>query len=299
MDEFLDQLKNEGLVLVGQNEDLAPADGKFYALRDVTGTVQSIPLIASSVMSKKLVAGAQAILLDVKVGFGAFMQTLAEARQLARLMVDIAILANRKATALISDMHQPLGQAVGNSLEVCEAIETLHGGGPDDFREHCLMVSAHLLILGELASDEDHGLELARRALDDGKAWEKFRTLVRAQGGDLKVIDKPDLLPKAQFVEEVFSPGSGWLSQVNAKVVGETSVLLGAGRAKKDDPIDHAVGIIVHHKVGEKVNPGTPIFSIHANNKELLPAAKEKLLSGVKISPEPVEPLPLFYDVIR
>ncbi|RPI86881.1 MAG: thymidine phosphorylase [Chloroflexi bacterium] len=299
MDEFLDQLKNEGLVLIGQNDDLAPADGKFYALRDVTGTVQSIPLIASSIMSKKLAAGAQAILLDVKVGLGAFMQTLEEARQLARLMVDIASLANRKATALISDMHQPLGQAVGNSLEVCEAIETLHGGGPDDFREHCLMVSAHLLILGEFARDENHGLELARRALDGGKAWEKFRALVRAQGGDLTVIDNPNLLPKAQFVEEVFSPGSGWLSQVNAKEVGETSVLLGAGRAKKGDPIDHSVGIIVHHKVGEKVSTGTPLFSIHANRKDLLPAAKEKLLSGVKVSPEPVEPLPLFYDVIR
>jgi pyrimidine-nucleoside phosphorylase len=252
-DEFIEQLRREGLVLSGQSADLAPADGKLYALRDVTGTVQSIPLIASSVMSKKIAGGANAILLDVKVGYGAFMRTLEEARQLAELMVGIARLAGRRAIALLSDMNQPLGWAVGNALEVGEAIDTLHGGGPEDFREHCLEAAAYLLVLGEKVETVAQGRTLAEKALGDGRAWERFRTLVVTQGGDVAYVDEPQRFPRAALVESLPAPRSGYLEEINARVVGETSVMLGAGREKKTDPIDHAVGIEILHKVGDWV----------------------------------------------
>src|SRR5512142_2282170 len=202
-EEFKQQLKEKGIVLTGQSLDLAPADGKLYALRDVTGTVQSIPLIASSIMCKKLAAGAQAILLDVKTGLGAFMETLPEARELARLMVDIGHLAGREVVALLSDMNQPLGNAVGNSLEVVEAIDTLQGHGPEDFLEHCLHVSAHMLVLGRRAKDLAEGRAKAEKSIADGSAFEKFRVLVQAQGGDVSYVDDPTKFPKAEFVEVV------------------------------------------------------------------------------------------------
>ncbi len=185
--EFVEQLRSIGLVLTGQTADLAPADGKLYALRDVTGTVQSIPLIASSVMSKKIAAGAHAIVLDVKVGLGAFMENLDEARQLAELMVSIAGLAKRRAVALLSDMNQPLGYAVGNLLELKEALDTYHGGGPPDFLEHCLVVAGHMLALGGQALNEEHGKQIAHQALKDGRGWERFKILVAAQGGDVEL----------------------------------------------------------------------------------------------------------------
>ncbi len=256
-EEFVEQLKKTGIVLSGQSKDLAPADGKLYSLRDVTGTVQSIPLIASSVMSKKIAAGAHAVVLDVKVGKGAFMETLSDARELADLMVQIGQLAGRKVVALLSDMNQPLGNAVGNALEVREAIDMLHGGGPEDFREHCLHVSAHMLILGEKAKNMTEGRDMAEQAVRDGSAFEKLRTLVRAQGGDVAYVDDPDKLPKAKFVEVIKSPESGYLDQVQARIVGEAAVALGAGRAKKGDPIDHAVGFVIHHKVGDKIEKGS------------------------------------------
>jgi pyrimidine-nucleoside phosphorylase len=297
--EFLDQLRTIGLVLTGQSADLAPADGKLYALRDVTGTVQSIPLIASSIMSKKLAAGAQAILLDVKVGLGAFMQTLDDARTLAELMVSVAKLADRKAVALLSDMNQPLGCAVGNALELKEAIAALHGGGPQDFREHCLTVAAHMLLLGGKAADEAQARRMSETALRDGRAWEKFRALVVAQGGDITTVDDPSRLPAAGLIETFNSPRSGYLSRVDARLVGETVVALGGGRAKKSDSIDYAVGVIVHHKVGERVEAGQPLFTVHANDKALMAQACQQLLQAHAWSDSPVEPLPLFYGVIR
>src|SRR5512139_1931683 len=215
-EEFKHQLKQKGIVLTGQSLDLAPADGKLYALRDVTGTVQSIPLIASSIMCKKLAAGAQAILLDVKTGLGAFMETLDEARELANLMMDIGKLAGRDVVALLSDMNQPLGNAVGNSLEVIEAIDTLKGGGPHDFREHCLHVCAHLLVLGKRAKDLETGRKMAENAIADGSAFEKFRILVQVQGGDVSFVDDTSKFPRAKFVEVVLAPRSGSISQVQA-----------------------------------------------------------------------------------
>src|SRR5258706_1101324 len=295
-EEFKRQLKEKGVVLTGQSLDLAPADGKLYALRDVTGTVPSIPLIASSIMCKKIAAGAQAILLDVKTGLGAFMETLDEARVLAKLMMDIGKLAGRKTVALLSDMNQPLGHAVGNSLEVVEAIETLHGHGPQDFREHCLHVSAHMLVLGNRAKDLDDGRVMAEKSLANGNAWEKFRVLVKAQNGDLSFVDVPAKFPKAGMIEMVKAPRSGYISQVNARSVGEASLALGAGRAKKGDPIDHAVGFIGYKKVGEKVEKDQPLFEIHANNVEKLAEARESVLSAHVFSDKSVSPLPLFYE---
>jgi len=295
-EEFLQQLKSIGIVLSGQSKDLAPADGKLYALRDVTGTVQSIPLIASSVMSKKIAAGAHAIVLDVKVGQGAFMETLEDGRELADLMVQIGQLAGRKVVALLSDMNQPLGNAVGNALEVVEAIETLCGGGPEDFREHCLHVAAHMLVLGNRASDLNEGHQLAEWAIIEDRAIEKFRALVAAQGGDVSYVDDPEKLPHAKWIDVVEAPCSGWLAEVRARIVGEAAVALGAGRAKKGDPVDHAVGFVILHKVGDKVEKGEPLFMVHANDEKLLVKAREQILAAHAWSDVPVPALPLFYE---
>ena len=295
-DEFKKQLKHIGAVLTGQSLALAPADGKLYALRDVTGTVPSIPLIASSIMCKKIAAGAQAIVLDVKVGLGAFMQTLDDARVLANLMVDIGKLAGRDVVALLSDMNQPLGNAVGNSLEVVEAIDALKGGGPHDFREHCLHVCAHLLVLGKRAKDLNEGRAQAESAMANGSAFEKFRVLVQAQGGDVAYVDDTSNFPRAKLVEVVKAPRSGSLAQIHARIVGEAAVILGGGRAKKTDAIDHAVGLMIHHKVGDMVGQGEPLFTIHANDQARLAEAREMVLSAHTLTSESVKPLPLFYD---
>jgi len=299
MTEFKRQLKEIGVVLTGQSVDLAPADGKLYALRDVTGTVNSIPLIASSVMSKKIAGGAQAIVLDVKVGSGAFMPTVAEATKLAKRMVDIGAHVGRRVVALISDMNQPLGYSVGNALEVREAIETLQNGGPADFREHCLVVAGHLLML----AGRERTMRAARgrleKALADGSAWGKFRQLIQAQGGEVSAIDEPDRLPTASLIETVPAPRSGYLAEINAREIGLTSVDLGAGRDKKDDPIDHAVGLVVHHKVGERVKRGGPLFTVHANDADKLETAIARVLAAHKFSAKPVKPLPLFYKVLK
>lgn len=295
-DEFKRQLGEIGIVLTGQSLDLAPADGKLYALRDVTGTVPSIPLIASSIMSKKIAAGAQAILLDVKTGNGAFMETLEAARQLAELMVSIGSLAGRQVVTLLSDMNQPLGNAVGNALEVREAVETLQGGGPEDFREHCLHVCAHMLLLGKRVATLDEGRRLASAAIADGRALEKFRQLVRAQGGDVAYVDNLDLLPRAKYIEVVPAPRSGWLAEVRARTVGEAAVSLGAGRARKGDPIDHAVGFVIHKKVGQWVKQDEPLFTIHANRPDQIEQARQAVLSAHFWSKTPPNSLPLFYN---
>ncbi len=295
-EQFKKQLREIGIVLTGQSADLAPADGKMYALRDVTGTVPSIPLIASSIMSKKIAAGATAILLDVKVGLGAFMQTLEEARQLADLMTAIGKLAGRKVETLLSDMNQPLGQAVGNVLEVREAIETLRGSGPEDFREHCLHAAARMLVLGGRARSLEVARSMAESAIANGSAWQTFRRLVAAQGGDVSYVDSPQKMENARFIETVPSPQSGFLSQINARAVGEASVDLGAGRAKKGDSIDHAVGFQILRKVGDWLEAGQPLFVIHANDSEKLARARQAVLAAHRFSQSPVSPLPLFYE---
>ncbi len=297
-DEFIHQLQTIGIVLTGQSADLAPADGKLYALRDVTGTVQSIPLIASSIMSKKIAAGARAILLDVKVGKGAFMTVLEEGRKLAALMVEIGGMVGRKTVAILSDMNQPLGKAVGNALEVIEALDTLHSKGPADFVEHCMVASGYMLALGGVAENEDHGRKLAETALASGKSLAKFRELVHAQGGDTRFVDDPGLFPQARWIERVKSPQSGYLMEVNARDAGETTILLGGGREQKDDPIDHAVGLVIEHKVGDWVNEGELLFTVHANDHEKLVKAVNKMLTAHRWSEKPVDPLPLYYGMI-
>ncbi|MGV8027015.1 MAG: thymidine phosphorylase [Anaerolineaceae bacterium] len=296
--EFMHQLKEIGIVLTGQTGDLAPADGILYGLRDVTGTVPSIPLIASSIMSKKIAAGAQAIVLDVKLGYGAFMKDLEHARELAHLMVEIGKLSGRKVRALLSDMNQPLGEAVGNANELKEAIETLHDRGPADFREHCFTVSAHMLLLGEKAENFETAHSMAEKAISDGKAWEKFIQLVKAQNGDISYIEHPEKLPSASIHEEIRADKDGYLSMVNAQLVGEAAVLLGAGREKKNAPIDLGVGIIVHQKVGAEIKKGDVLFTVNANDKKRLEAAKLKLTESIHISKEKCAELPLFYGVI-
>ena len=293
--QFKAQLKEIGIVLAGQSGDLAPADRKMYSLRDVTATVSSIPLIVSSVMSKKLAAGADGVVLDVKVGNGAFMKTLKEAEALAEALVHLGNQAGRRVVALISDMNQPLGWAVGNALEVREAINTLHEGGPADFREHCLVVAAEMLILGGKAADTNRALTLVLETLASGAAWHKFRDMVEAQGGDVRYIEEPDHLPQARLVEPVPAPRSGYLGGVNSAEIGRAVMELGGGREEVGDPIDHSVGVIVHYKVGDLVQKETPLFTIHANDEAELEAARERVLAAHTFSDGPVQRLPLFY----
>ncbi|MCJ7626054.1 MAG: thymidine phosphorylase [Anaerolineaceae bacterium] len=298
LEEFLEQLKNVGLVLTGQTADLAPADGILYSLRDVTGTVPSFPLIASSVMSKKIAAGAHAIVLDVKTGYGAFMKNQEDATRLSQIMVAIGKRIGRSVVALISDMNQPLGCAVGNALELKEAIETLNGKGPDDFREHCLVIASHMLVLGNKSESIENAYQLAKSALQNGKALEKFRALIGAQGGDLRYVDQPELLPKAEFISVIPAPRCGYLTMINACKIGEAAVDLGAGRAKKMEKIDLAVGFEILHNVGDRVEKGEQLFTVHANDKGKMNDAVERILAAHKWSDTACERLPLFYGVV-
>ncbi len=297
-EEFLNQLKTLGIVLTGQTGDLAPADGKLYALRDVTATVQSVALIAASVMSKKIAAGAQAIVLDVKVGHGAFMRDLKSARELSKLMVSIGHLSGRKITCILSDMNQPLGYAVGNALEVKEAIDTLHGNGPADFREHCLLVASHMLLLGGKAKDLLEARRIVEDSLDSGKGWDMFRKMVMAQGGDVSFVDQPEKLPASPVIQTVHAPARGYIAEINARVVGEASVVMGAGRAKKGDSIDYAVGLRILKKVGDYVEEGQPLFEVHARDKKSFEQARDEVFRAFSWSKSPTEPLPVYYDVI-
>ena len=262
IDQFKRQLRDVGVVVAGQTHELAPADGKLYALRDVTGTVNSLPLIASSIMSKKIAAGADAIVLDVKVGHGAFMETLPAAVELAELMAEIGRGLGRKMTALLGDMSQPLGLAAGNALEVVEAIETLHGRGPADFRQHCIDVAAEMLLIAGAVASPEEGRSRAAGTLDDGTAWAKFREWIAAQGGDLGFIDDPSRLPRAPLIAPLPAPRSGYVARADAREVGFTVVDLGGGRARKEDPVDPAVGVVLTEqgKLGARAEAGEPLL---------------------------------------
>ena len=297
-EEFITQLREHGIVLTGQSLDLAPADGKLYALRDVTGTVQSIPLIASSVMSKKIASGADAIALDVKVGRGAFMKNLDEAHELAEVMVAIGKLSGRRVIAVLSQMDQPLGVAVGNALEMKEAIEMLNGAGPEDFHAHCIDLSAYMLILGKKATELESARRMAQEAIDNGSALNKFKELIQTQHGDVSVIDHPELLPSASLVIPITADSSGWVKVVDAQDVGESSVEIGAGRQKKGDAIDQAVGIMVRVKVGDRIEAGQTLFDVHVSDRKAFETVFQKLKTSVEISDEPVEPPPYFWGVI-
>lgn len=300
-ERFRQLARENGLVLAGQSVALAPADGKMYALRDVTATVSSLPLIASSIMSKKIAAGANGIVLDVKVGRGAFMANEAEGRKLAQTMVDIGRDAGRDVIAIISDMNQPLGEAVGNALEVAEAIRSLKGDGPADLREHCLAIAGYMLKLagrGEKWTDEQATRRELEQKLSDGSAFEKFRQLVIAQGGDVAMVDDPLLLPQASIRTTFDAPQTGYLAGIAADAIAWAAFELGAGREKKGDPIDVAVGLEVHVKVGDAVEQGKPLVSIYANDEAKIAACRARLEEAFTFSPSPVEPLPLFYGVL-
>ncbi len=290
-----------GLVIAGQSKSLAPADGLIYALRDVTGTVASRSLIASSIMSKKLAAGASGIVLDVKLGRGAFMQTLDEARALATVMVQIGVDAGRDMVALLSDVNQPLGVAVGNALEVAEAVSTLRGEGPADFHQHCVEVAAHMLRLagrGERWAELAEARAEADRVLKNGAALAYLRRMVGAQGGEVLQIDDPRKLPQAKLRYNLHARESGCLAAVLADQIARATLTLGAGRRTKEDAIDHAVGIEVHCNVGDHVAVGDLLMTIHANEEASLQAALEELGAAVEYSALPVAPLPLFHGLV-
>jgi pyrimidine-nucleoside phosphorylase len=295
--QFRRQLREVGVVVAGQTHELAPADGKLYALRDVTGTVPSLPLIASSIMSKKIAAGADAIVLDVKVGKGAFMETLPAAVELAELMAQIGHGLGRKVTALIGDMSQPLGLAVGNALEVAEAIETLHGRGPADFRQHCVDVATEmLLIVGFLEARAK-----AAATLDDGAAWAKFRQWIAAQGGDLTCVDDPSRLARASIIRPLLARRAGYVAKVDAREIGYTVVDLGGGRARKGDPVDPAVGVVLEArgKVGGQAAAGEPLLWVHARDEASYEAALARLAAAYTFSDTPVLAPPVIHRVIR
>jgi pyrimidine-nucleoside phosphorylase len=296
---FLDQLARIGVAVSGPTTDLAPADRMLYELRNATATIGSLPLIASSIMSKKIAAGADAIVLDVKVGSGTFAQTDAEARALAHTMVKLGKEADRAVTALLSDMSQPLGAAVGNALEVREAIATLRGGGPPDLRQHCIIIAGEMLLLGGKAADRTEARLLAQRRLDAGDALVKFRELIEEQGGDPSVIDNPTLMAQARWAQEVDSPQSGYITSLNAGRVGAAAVELGAGRRVKGADIDPAVGFEFPHKTGDFVSRGEPLFLIHANDEHRLERARRQVLSAFRWSDVPVSPPSGLQEIIE
>lgn len=265
---FLNQVNDIGLAVIGQSGNLAPADKKMYALRDVTATVESIPLIASSVMSKKIAAGANAIVLDVKTGSGAFMKTLEQSEQLAKAMVDIGTQVGRNTAAVISDMDQPLGFAIGNALEVQESIETLKGKGPADLTELCLTLGAHMVVLGGKAATVEEARELLKQQIDNGAALTKFKQFIAAQGGDATVADDTSRLPQAPFIINVVAPSSGYVSTIDAEQLGLAAMLLGAGRATKEATIDYSVGITIRKKVGDSVSEGEILAILHSRAAE-------------------------------
>ena len=298
---FKQQLADVGVVIAGQTHELAPADGKLYALRDVTGTVPSLPLIASSIMSKKIASGADAIVLDVKVGHGAFMETEAGGIALAKTMIGIGRGLGRKMAALIGDMSQPLGLAVGNSLEVAEAIATLRGSGPKDFVDHCVDVAGEMLLLSGVVASPDQGRLHAAQSLRNGAAWAKFREFVRAQGGDLRYVDEPTLLPGAPFRLSLTAPRSGYVTRVDAREVGYVVVELGGGRQRKGEPIDPAVGLLLSSncKLGEYVGEGDELMQVHARSESDAAGVASRLLAAIDIEDQRVAPPPLIHQVIR
>jgi pyrimidine-nucleoside phosphorylase len=299
LEQFKRQLADIGLVLAGQTNDLAPADGKLYALRDVTATVDNYSLIAASIMSKKLAAGADAIVLDVKTGSGAFMPTVAAAEELARLMVEIGQDAGRRVVALISDMNQPLGHAVGNALEVREAIETLAGGGPDDLWDHCRVVAGHMVLLAGKAKTQAEAENQISAARADGRGLAKFRELVTAQGGDGRQVDDPDRLPRARYAEPIAATRSGYITAMNTAELGWVCVRCGGGRLVKSDVIAPGVGFLLPVKIGDHIEAGQVIGEIHADDDMTLQQAQRDIPAAITVSDEPCLPQPLFYATIE
>jgi len=296
-EKFKELVNKNKVAVIGQSGNLTPADKKLYSLRDVTATVNSIPLIASSIMSKKIASGADAIVLDVKTGAGAFMQELEDAKKLAKAMVSIGNQVERNTMAIISDMSQPLGFAIGNSLEVKEAIDTLKGKGPDDLTEICLALGSQMVLLGKKANTLEEARLMLEENIANGKALDQFKTFIDAQGGNAQVADDPNILPEATYKIELPAKQSGNIKKMTANEIGTAAMMLGAGRATKDSVIDLSVGIVLHKKIGDTVKEGETILTIHAN-KESVQNVKDKLYQSIEISKEEVEPISLISETI-
>lgn len=297
-DAFIDQVNKIGLAVIGQSEGLAPADKKLYALRDVTGTVDSIPLIASSVMSKKLASGAQAILLDVKVGSGAFMKNIEDARELAKAMVDIGKENGRSVKAILTDMDRSLGHAIGNALEIREVINTLKGHGPEDLTHECIIMAAHMLVLSRMC-DYETALDRVQQVLDSGAALERLRLMIEAQGGDSRVIDDDRVLTIGKFTYDVTSPQDGYITRMNTERCGIASVMLGAGRTVKDGPIDYSAGIVMHKKTGDAVSMGERIATLYASDESLFTNAAQTYLAAITIGDTASKVMDTILDIVE
>ncbi len=299
LDEMRRVLGDVGCVMIGQTKEIAPADKRLYALRDVTGTVESIPLISASIMSKKIAEGINALVLDVKTGSGAFMKTEADSRRLAESLVAIGNASGVKTEALITAMDAPLGRAVGNALEVVECIDVLKGGGPKDLVDICVELAARMLVLGRVADDLDHGQRLVRDAIASGAALETFRAMVAAQGGDPNVVDDYGRLPAVPDRQVVAADRDGYLRQLDAELVGRASVVLGAGRDRVEDAVDPAVGVMVQAKPGDRVRAGQPILEIHYRDRARLESALPLAARAIVIGDAPPDPAPLIIGEVR
>ena len=298
VDEFKNQLATVGLCFVGQTAELAPADGGLYALRDVTATVESIPLIASSIMSKKLAEGVDALVLDVKVGNGAFMKKQVDARRLAQMMVGIGRRVDKRVQALITDMNQPLGYAVGNALEVMEASQTLQNAGPADLTRLCIELAARMIFVGKQSPSLEDARRLAEKTLVDGSGYQKLKQAVQAQGGNPQALDKFELLPNATGMREVTSPRAGYVSVINAQDIGQASNMIGAGRERKEDTVDPAVGVILEVKVGEKVEAGSVLCRLYYTKEDHVEAAAEMVEDAFRISGQRPDDRELILEVV-
>jgi pyrimidine-nucleoside phosphorylase/thymidine phosphorylase len=295
--DFVSQVRRVGVAVIAQSPNIDPADKKMYALRDVTATVPSIPLIVGSIISKKIAGGADAIVLDIKVGSGAFMKTEAEARALAAELVRVGEALGRKVVAVMTDMDQPLGNAIGNALEVREAIQVLSGGGPAALRDVVLALGSRMLVLGAVAEDADDARTKLESALASGAGLRKFGEWVRAQGGNSDIIDDPDVLPRAHFSRVVRAREAGHLASYDAEGIGRAAMMLGAGRARKEDAIDPAAGIQLLRRVGDSVGKDEPLAMIYGANELRLAEANDRFLRAVRMSPDPVTPPPLFHEL--
>ena len=298
IDEFRNQLMEHKLAFIGQTPEIAPADGKLYALRDATATVESIPLIASSIMSKKLAVGLDALVLDVKVGSGAFMKRQVDARRLAQMMVGIGRRVDKRVQALITDMNQPLGYAVGNALEVMEVSQTLQNAGPTDLTRICLELAARMIYLGKVAKTLEEAREIAQAKLLDGSGYRKLKDVIAAQGGNPQVLDRFELLPNATGAQEITTSRGGYVSAIDAELIGQASSMIGAGRDTKEDVIDPAVGVILEVKVGQKIDAGSILCRIYYTSEEHLEEAAELVEDAFKISQQPVEERDLILEVV-
>lgn len=297
-DKFIDSVNKHNIAVCGQTASIAVADKKMYALRDVTATVDNLSLIASSIMCKKLASGADAIVLDVKTGDGAFMKTVDDSFALAKEMVDIGTNMNKETVALVTDMDEPLGFAIGNSLEVIEAIETLKGKGPKDFVVLCETLGAYMLVLAKVAKDFEDGKEQIRNAISSGSALEKLREFIENQGGDSSIVDNYNLLPKAKEVLEIKSTKSGYISKIEAEEVGISAMILGAGRETKEDELDLSAGIVLNKKVSDYVREGDTLAYMYYNKIDKIDSAKERFINAYTISDEKTEESKLVYGVI-